>query len=110
VISGRLDALVVPLLSGASHTIRTPIDKYYVARRIGDVGDVLLPLLPASGRVENQERRLLSTRLPQSEHADVLAGHVAVECNHARLPGSVVVEPIEIFLKGISADSSFYTS
>ena len=30
VISGRLDALVVPLLSGASYTVRTPMDQYYV--------------------------------------------------------------------------------
>jgi hypothetical protein len=30
VISGRLDALVVPLLSGASYTVRMPMDKYYV--------------------------------------------------------------------------------
>ena len=30
VISGRLDALVVPLLSGASYTFRMPMDKYYV--------------------------------------------------------------------------------
>ena len=29
-ISGRLDALVVPLLSGASYTVRIPMDKYYV--------------------------------------------------------------------------------
>ena len=29
-IPGRLDALVVPLLSGASYTVRTPMDKYYV--------------------------------------------------------------------------------
>ena len=30
VISGRLDALLVPLLSGASYTVRMPMDKYYV--------------------------------------------------------------------------------
>jgi hypothetical protein len=30
VISGRLDALVVPLLSGASYIVRMPMDKYYV--------------------------------------------------------------------------------
>jgi hypothetical protein len=30
VISGRLDALVVPLPSGASYTVRMPMDQYYV--------------------------------------------------------------------------------
>jgi hypothetical protein len=30
VISGRLGTLVVPLLSGASYTVRMPMDKYFV--------------------------------------------------------------------------------
>ena len=69
------------------------------ARRIREVGSVLLPFLPNPGRDGSQERRLLSIRLPQSEHVDVLAGHVAVECHQNRLPSSLVVEPTDIFLE-----------
>jgi hypothetical protein len=104
VISGRLDALVVPLLSGASYTVQMPMDQYYVLEGSENLETFCSGFCQI--QVEMETKNVVCSPYGYHNPNMLTCWQDTLPSNAITLDSPVVVEPTGIFLRAISAHSS----